>query len=92
MAWGYISTELFSGMSLIAGLFWVCIRSLLTLVCTSAPLTMFSGMSSIVGLFWLCIRSRLTLVRTSGRWICSRRRVVCFRSRCLPTRGTGGPG
>jgi hypothetical protein len=45
-------------MPLIVGLFWLCLRSLLTLVLTVRrwdPL-------SIVGLFWLCLRSLLTLV------------------------------
>jgi hypothetical protein len=49
----------------VLGLFWLCIRSLLTLMHTITGKSMVrvphSAATTVLGLFWLCIRSLLTL-------------------------------
>ncbi len=53
----------YQGMPLIVGLFWLCLRSLLTLT-NGLPvcLLLVPRRRRIVGLFWLCLRSLLTLL------------------------------
>ena len=48
-----------AGIPMILGLFWIIIRSLLTVTHTA-------GIPMILGLFWIIIRSLLTVMHTAG--------------------------